>query len=178
MENIGVNIKDVAVIISGAITALSTLSAVLITNYFNHRSLKTNLEQTKEQNKITLKIQKIEDLYLLFEKWEVNLSSMYLYHLRVFQNKLTIEQAHELTTKLNILEKGDYQKLTMLMNIHFPELLVLYKSVISSRSQLVPFLNDPKETKLTVQGFTNKQKEFEEQCRLFKERMNKLASEL
>jgi hypothetical protein len=173
-----VNIKDVAVIVSGAITAFSTLCAVLITNYFNYRSLKTNLELTKEQNKIQLKSQKIEDLYLLFEKWQVTLSSMYLLHLRVFYNKLTFEQAQELTREPNTLETGDFQRISMLLNIHFPELLVLYKSVNIARKELVPFLSDPKETKLTAQSFIEKQEGFEEQCRIFKEKMSQLANEL
>jgi hypothetical protein len=178
VESLENNIKDVAVIVSGAITAFSTLSAVLITNYFNYRSLKTNLELTKEQNKVELKRQKIEDLYLLFEKWQANLSSVYLLHLRVFYNKLTLEQAQELTRKLNILETGDFQKITMLLNIHFHELLVLYKSVNIARKELVPFLSDPKETRLTAQSFIDKQEGFEDQCRIFKEKMSQLANRL
>ena len=173
-----VNIKDIAVIISGAITAISTLSAVLITNYFNHRSMKVNLDLSIEQKRKELKIEKIEGLYLLFEKWEANLTTIYLNHLRVFHNKLTLDQAHELMKDQNMLESSDFQKIMMLMHVHFPELVTEYQHVNSTRKDLVPFLDDPNKTKLTSQEFCKKQDKFFDQCRIFKQHLSTYANEL
>ncbi|HHQ4631457.1 TPA: hypothetical protein ACSPZ6_002808, partial [Aeromonas hydrophila] len=93
----GIEIKDITIIISGLITAVSTLLAVVITNLFNLKLSKSNSETQAKQKYAEQRIIKIEETYLLFEKWEVNFSNIYLHHLRCYSGKLNYNQVLELT---------------------------------------------------------------------------------
>ncbi len=92
-----IEIKDIAIIIGGLVTAISTLLAVVITNLFNLKLSKSNSETQAKQKYAEQRILKIEEIYLLFEKWEVNVSKIYLLHLRCYSGKLSYSQVLELT---------------------------------------------------------------------------------
>lgn len=70
----------------GLITAIATLTAVFITSYFNMKSLEKNLRFQSQIKKYEIKLNKLEDIYELFEKWETNFSITYLNYL-YFHNK-------------------------------------------------------------------------------------------
>ena len=168
-------LKDIAIIVSGAITAISTLCAVLITSRFNLKQTKLNLETQEHQKNIERTISKIEDTYLLFEKWETNFSIMYLTYFRCYKNKLDYKSALELTKTSDILLPGEYQRLQMLMNIYFPNLVVEYRLVDEARRHIVPFFSDPNESKLTAKAFAIAQEHFEAVTKEFKRKISDLA---
>ncbi len=171
-----IEIKDVAIIIGGAITAFSTLCAVLITSHFNLKLAKTNIyAQTQEKNR-DRKIQKVEDMYLLFEKWETNLSMIYITHLRCYCGKLDYQSVIDLTKDSTMLAPGDFQKFNMLMNVHFPEIISEYKKVDYARSIIVPFLSDPQKSRLNPKDFAALQENFEAVCVTFKMHISQLIN--
>lgn len=172
-----IEIKDVAIIIGGAITAISTLFAVLITSRFNLKLAKINLNaQTQEKNR-DRKIQKVEDMYLLFEKWETNFSTIYIMHLRCYFGKLEYQSVIDLTKDSTMLAPGDFQKFNMLMNVHFPEIISEYKKVEDARETMAPFLSDPKKSKLNPEDFIKKQENFKSVCTTFKTQISQLINE-
>ncbi|HHX8634293.1 hypothetical protein ND925_17125 [Vibrio diabolicus] len=173
-----IELKDIAVILSGLVTAVSTLSAVFITSYFNHKLSKSSLEREVEHKKVERKIEKLEEFYLLFEKWEVNFSNVYLLHYRCYKGKLDYSQVLESTSKPSLLLPGEAQKLLMLLNVHLQELIDEYKLVDKARSELVPFLCDPSERDLSADKFCEKQQSFESVCQEFKKKVCTLASKL
>lgn len=171
-----IEIKDVAIIIGGAITAISTLCAVLITSRFNLKLAKLNIDaQTKQKNE-DWKIQKVEDMYLLFEKWETNFSVIYITHLSCYLGKIDYKTVIELTKDSKIYAPGDAQKLKMLMNIHFPEIVSEYKKVDNARRLIVPFLSDPQENQLNFKDFVKLQESFEAVCAVFKIQISQLIT--
>ena len=171
-----IEIKDIAIIIGGAITALSTLCAVLITSRFNLKLARINIDaQTQQKNK-ERKIQKMEDMYLLFEKWETNLSMVYITYLRCYCGKLDYQSVIDLTKDSTMLAPGDFQKLNMLMNVHFPEIVSEYKKVDDARKKMVPFLSDPRESGLNPKDFVELQEKFESVCITFKIQISQLIS--
>lgn len=172
----GFEIKDYSAIVSGIITAFSTLSAVLITNYFHLRHSKQSLDVTHERDRTQRKLEKIEEFYLLFERWEINLSNIYLYHLRAYRKRLTYSQVLEATSKKDNFLPADAQKLQMLLNIYIPELISEYEKVDSARSKIVPYImDDPEHNGLSAEGFVKLQEDFEITCKIFKEKISKLS---
>jgi hypothetical protein len=170
-----IEFKDIVIIISGAITAISTLSAVIISNRHNLKITRINIEDQNKQKENEHRLSKIEELYLLFEKWEVNFSNIYLAHLGCYRQQLEYRQVLELVKTSSILLPGEAQKLQMLMHIHFPKLAHDYQLVDKARSQIAPFLSDPRESKLSTNDFIEKQKSFEKICADFKTKISLLA---
>ena len=175
-----IEIKDVAIIIGGAITALSTLCAVLITSRFNLKLAKINIDaQTKQKNE-DRKIQKVEDMYLLFEKWETNFSTIYIMHLSCYLGEIDYKTVIELTKDSKIYAPiyapGDAQKFKMLMNIHFPEIVSEYEKVDNARRLIIPFLSDPQQNQLNFKDFVKLQESFEAVCAVFKIQISQLMN--
>ncbi|MFP3458513.1 hypothetical protein R0J89_19890, partial [Psychrobacter sp. SIMBA_152] len=75
----------------------------------------------------------MEDIYLLFEKWEANFSAIYIMHLRCYFGKLDYQSVIDLTKDSKMLAPGDIQRFKMLMNIYFPEIISEYKKVEDAR---------------------------------------------
>lgn len=174
-----VEIKDYSAIISGLITALSTLAAVLITNHFNLKSLKQSSDIAYKKDRSRRKLEKIEEFYLLFEKWQTNLSNLYLYHLRAYTGHLTYSEVLEAINKKDAFLSIDAQKLKMLMNVHMPELLSEYKKVDAARSEIVPYITSaPEKNNLKANDFVKTQKHFEATCTEFKAYISELANDL
>lgn len=170
-----IEIKDVAIIIGGAITAISTLFAVLITSRFNLKLAKINIDAQNQQKNEERKIQKIEEMYLLFEKWEANFSNIYIMHLKCYLGKLDYNSVIELTKDSTMFAPGDFQKLTMLMNIYFPEIIFEYKKVNDAKSLIAPFLSDPKKNKLNAEDLMELQDNFKTVCATFKKQITQLT---
>lgn len=163
--------QSATTLIACGITAVSTLSAVLITSLFNNRQARINLDRQAQQKSTELRLAKLEELYLLFEKWQTNLSGIYMHHLRCYVGKLTYKQVMELTREPGMLLPGEHQKMLMLLNVHFPELVADHAPVNDARSALATFLSDPAEKRLSANDFVARQKEFEDACRIFKGRI-------
>lgn len=175
----GIEIKDYSAIISGLITAFSTLAAVLITNYFHLRSSQQDSDVAHARDKSQRKLEKIEEFYLLFERWETNLSNIYLYHLRAYTGHLSHSEVLESVNKKDNFLSVDAQKLKMLLNVHIPELLSEYEKVDAARSKIVPYImSTPEESNLNAKDFTKIQEHFEATCTRFKANISELANDL
>jgi hypothetical protein len=172
------DLKDIAPILSGAIGALVTLLAVAVTGSFSFRVAKLNLEEQRRQRSEEKRLEKLEELFLLFDKWQLNLSTIYLHYFRCYKGLLKFDQVTELVMSPTLLSPGDAQKYKMLLEVHFPPLREAYAPVEEARKRIVPFLSDPKVSKLSVQDFENAQVAFEEASEDFKSCISSLARNL
>lgn len=171
------DLKDIAPILSGAIGAVATLLAVVVTSFFNFKVAKLNLDEHRRHRSEELKLEKLEELFLLFDKWQLNFSNVYLCHLRCFRGKLQFNQVLDTVKGFNFLTPGDAQKYKMIMEVHFPSLKAAYVPVEEARARIAPFLSDPAITKLTAKDFESAQVAFEEACQEFKSCISSLAHE-
>jgi hypothetical protein len=169
------DVKDIAPILSGAIGALATLLAVAVTGFLSFRLAKLNLEEQRRQRSEEKKLEKLEELFLLFDKWQINLSTIYLAHFRCYKGLLKFDQVTDLVKSPTLLSPGDAQKYKMLLEVHFPTLREGYAPVEEARKKIVPFLSDPTVSKLSVQDFENAQLAFEEASKDFKSCISSLA---
>lgn len=163
-----VDIKDIAPILSGAIGALATLLAVAVTNFFNFRVAKLNLDAQRLQRSEELKLEKLEELFFLFDKWQINFSNVYLCHLRCYKGELPFRDVLETIKGFTLLAPGEAQKYKMILEVHFPALRTAYSPVEAARQKIAPFLSDPSVSKLSAEDFVNAQVAFEEACEEFK----------
>lgn len=161
----------------GIVAAGATLLSVVITSIFNIMVAKINIEAQSRQKTKEQKLEKLEELFFLFDKWQLNLSSVYLHHLCCYKGNLTYNQVVELSKELNFLASGEAQKYRMVMELYFPSLIQEYASVEAARRHIVPFLSDPQISKLSAQEFESYQVAFEEVCETFKSKISALAHE-
>lgn len=168
-------LKEIAPLLAGAIAATATILAVMVTSAFNLRVAKINIEAQSKQKTKELKLEKLEELYFLFDKWQLHFGNIYLFHLRCYRGLLRFEDILELTSKLTTLAPGEAQKYKMIMMVHFPSLAHEYEPVETGRKLLVPFLSDPSKNKLTADEFEKLQISFEEASETFKLKISSLA---
>lgn len=95
-------------------------------------------------------------------------ANVYLAFTRCYYGKLTAQQAMDLTKQSEVLLPGEYQRLMMLINIHFPTLAADRASVEQARARITPFLDDPGKSGKSVSEFEQRKREFETVCREFK----------
>lgn len=160
--------KELAPIFGAAVGAIATLLAVLCTGTLNILLARMNLKSQRSQKMHELNLEKLEELYAVFQKWEVALSGIYLMHLRNYYGKLTYAQVLELVRDNRAPEPGEGHRHKMLIEVYFPELTETYKAVEEARSKTVPFLEDAKKTNLSVKDFIACQEAFESACKHFK----------
>jgi len=166
-------IKDVMPVITALIVSISTLLGIYLTNKFNSKQVKVNLEFTRDQKMLELRLQKLEELYLLFEQWEAFLLSTYLIYSHAYAGKLNYTQVLDTVNQKSENDNIDFHKIQMLLNIYFPELRENYENVISKRSSLAKYiLSDPSKNNLKTNDFFNEQEEFEILCTQFKNKLS------
>jgi len=170
-------LKEIAPLLAGVIAAGATLIAVIVTSSFNIRVARLNIEAQGRQKSREIRIQKFEELFLLFDKWQLNLSNISLIYYRCYLGKITYKEAMELTSNNTFLAPGEAQKYRMVMELHFPSLAKEYELVDRARKNLVPFLSDPQISKLSPKDFESSQVVFESECGIFKSKISKLAHE-
>ncbi|CAI2797558.1 hypothetical protein K7402_01035 [Pseudomonas fluorescens group sp.] len=167
--------KEIAPLLTGIITATAAILAVAVTSLFNLKVARINIEAQGKQKTKELRLERLEELYLLFDKWERNFTNIYLIYFRCYMGKLRYQETHELIQKQNILAPNEAQKYKMIMMVHFPSLAPAYEPVEAARKLLVPFLTDPSKSALSAREFDNLQKSFEKACETFKSEISSLA---
>lgn len=170
-------LKEIAPLLAGGIAAGATLLAVIVTSLFNLRVARLNIEAQSRQKTKEIKLEKLEELFFLFDKWQLNFSKIYLCYLRCYRGQLKFNEVLELVNGFTLLAPGEAQKYRMVMDLHFPSLAQAYAPVEAARKRLVPFLSDPGVSKLSTQEFESCQVAFEEVCEAFKSKVSSLAHE-
>lgn len=168
--------SDMIPILAVLITATSTLVAVFITNYFNMKSLEKNLKFQLQLKNNEVRLNKLENVYELFEKWNTYFAINYLNYLHFHSKKITQSDLFELIRDPKVYNSGDFQKLITLLNIYFPELNDEYERVNKARSEVVKYMNVDKE--INVKDFVKMQESFENVAMNFKKEISELAKNM
>jgi hypothetical protein len=169
---------EIGPLLGAAIGATATLLGVSANSLFNLWLAKLNIEAQSRQKERELTLQKLEELFFLFAKWHIQLSTIYLTHLRCYRGQLRYEDVLDLTKSQGVLAPGEAQKYMMLINIYFPLLQVAYTPVEAARKNLSPFLSDPKVNRRSYQDFEAHQVAFERACEDFKKSISSTAQGL
>ncbi|EGQ8234411.1 hypothetical protein ACKOZB_004587 [Vibrio parahaemolyticus] len=172
------NPVDYAPIVGAAIAAISTIIGVVLANWFNSKSLNQAHERTVAESKKATKLAKSEELYLALFRWHKDVTNLYLFHLRYFVGKLAFAQINELITD-NFRDNGKrFDALTMLVNVHFPELKPDLELILNMRNSMAKFLSEDAPNKYSVDEFCADQDCFDAVCESFLEKLAAVAREL
>ena len=167
-----IELKDFVPLLTGVVTACAALLGVAITNYFSLRNARASMREQRQLRLDERRMERMEELFTAFERWEMNFSQIYLFNLRRHRGLLTSEQVFEMVAKLEVLEKGDVQRLSMLLYLYFPALSTPYTAVQDARKAIVPFLSD--RAQANPESFVVAQELFEACCEGFKQAISTL----
>ncbi len=165
-------LKEWLPLLVGVVTATAALIGVSISSYFAYRNTHKTLREQRQLRADERRLERMEELFVIFARWEMNFSQVYLFNLRRHKGLLTVSQVQELVAQLDGLEKGDIQRMSMLLRLHFPELATNYASVQEARKGIAPFLNES--LPANVAAFIEAQKNFELICEKFKQTIAEL----
>ncbi len=171
--------KELLPIIASFITAVATLLGVYIASKFNQKNNEVIMDKNLKQEKIKIKLNKIEDIYDHFYIWESEITNTYLVHVAycngVFSYKELIEQ----------MKKGDennsgnsFRKVQSLSNIYFPEVSLAFKDVLTSRDSLSELFCGKQQTKEACDNLIKTYTIFEKEAEKFKNTLSLIAKNL
>lgn len=157
-------------IVTAVFTSFMTLLGVRISNKSNLERLALQLAHEKEVKQEGLLRDRLEELYLSMHKYLNALFSHFLVYSQVMKGELTYNQALDVTIKSG--DKGDFEpaRITMIIDMYFPELQESFQELEEIREKLNDILHGHKlEYKAHGPGAG------EEWLKLFQPRMKKLA---
>lgn len=174
------DIKDLLPVLAAIIAAGAALCGVAVTNFFNIKVSRMNLETQIKQKSKDLRIQKIEELFLLFDKWCVDFSNYYFVHYRCYLGKISYAETLDIVVKKNntLLAPGETQKYKMLIDLYFPSLSEDYQAIEKARKAIAPYFSDPRQSGLNASDFKKLQIDFEREVQIFKSKIRDLAHEI
>ncbi|WP_304546107.1 hypothetical protein [Sulfurimonas microaerophilic] len=122
-----------------------TLLGTWYTNKAHDKRFKSQFEYDDKIRQEILIREKLEELYIVSNKYFNTLISHQLPYRMVMEGELTFNQALDLIIEWG--EKKDYepQRLTMLINMYFPELKKQYDEILKIRNSLNDIKNAYKE---------------------------------
>ncbi len=103
---------------------IGSLTAVFgnwLNNKSSDRRLKLQLDSETLKNKQRLRQQRLEDLYVLIDRWSTGLGNKYLSLSMVMPGKLTYTQFFDLSVESLKEFPIDYSRLEMLVQFYAPE---------------------------------------------------------
>jgi len=116
-------------------TALSTFG-VWLTNRANIKQLNTQLDHEKTTNSNLRKKEKLEELYILIDKWLSGMFSDYLILSLVMRGEIDYNQYFDQKIESGDKNNVDFTRLGMIVDIYGHELQPSYKAIMDARSEL------------------------------------------
>lgn len=161
--------------LTGFITAVSTLSGIFIANKANNERLHLQLEYERNEKQRELALSKLEELYVLFKQWEVTVLSTYIARISFMAEKFGYESILKMEKEIVERNKGDFNRLEMLVDLYFPRLKADYVRVLAVRdaaNEIVSahqdqYLSGDKNAKDLVPEFLKAQADFDQEAQKF-----------
>jgi hypothetical protein len=174
-DEIAFKISDLMPIVAG----LSALLGVYISNRAHESRMKLEFENSALSKKNDLKRTKLEEMHTLFQKWEMDVSGLYLIFIPVYKGDYSAEKAMEISTKGRLQEKGDYQRFQTIIQLYFPTLEKEFELVYKERAKIMSFCALSDEFSLSrLKEFYSAQESFEKQALSFKKIMSQQLESL
>ena len=149
-------------IATAIISASSALLGVYVSNKSQEKRLKIQFENDAKIRSIELKKSKLEEMFILFQKWEMDISCLYIRFIPVYKGEYSAIEAREHSAENSLQEKGDHQRFQAILNLYFPEHKNNFNNVMIKRSDVLKFCKGGIEvTNQNLALFYQAQKDFE-----------------
>jgi hypothetical protein len=116
--------------------SLFTILGTWITNRANLKRLEIQLKHEKETNKENLMRDRLEELYILSDKYFNTLVSHQIPLRMVMKGEMSFKDALDLHIEWGKENKFDYKRVNMIIEMYFNELEEPYKEVLKIRDDL------------------------------------------
>lgn len=155
------------------ITAIATLSGVIVSGYFMSLNAKRSAKEQRQLKIDERRIDRLEELYLVFHRWQKMVSNCYLTSTKRHKGLLTRAEENKVVAEIVKDSIGDIDRINMLVNIHFPEMKASFQKVLDAKSKNSAYLQDV-DSKIDIQQFFREQELFWQCCRDFEEKLAQL----
>jgi CRISPR/Cas system-associated protein endoribonuclease Cas2 len=166
-------------ILTAVISALSALLGVHISNKAQEKRLKIQFENEAKVRSLELKKKKLEEMFILFQKWEMDITCLYLRFIPVFKGEANAAAVQNAASENSLQEKGDHQKFQAILNLYFPELKEAFGVVMNKRGVVLKYCNGGiAATPDNLDAFCSEQNAFELITANFRSKLADVAVEL
>lgn len=156
-------------LLTAVLTALITLSGVYLANRYQRKTEEDKFNRAKESEIERFKQEQLEELYLLYVKWDGDLASLADLF---FQAHIGVSQTEHpfITASKNKLSEVDcFYRIMMIVELRFPEFKPGFNRVLDARSNVMQFCGEvipkgksPMDMAQALDDFRDISKEFKE----------------
>jgi hypothetical protein len=166
-------------ILTALISAFSALLGVYISNKAQEKRLEIQYKNEAKVRSIELKKKKLEEMFILFQKWEMDVTCLYLRFIPVFKGEAQAAAAQNAASENSLQEKGDHQKFQAILSLYFPELKEAFSVVTEKRGIVLKYCTGEIAATLdNLDAFYAEQEEFELITSNFRSNLSDVAFEL
>ncbi len=122
--------------ITAVLTSSVTLLGVWFTNRANIQRIQLQLDNEKENRYEELFREQLEELYIQSNRYLSSLWGHYLPYAKVMNGELTFNQALDMTIERASKKDYDPNRVTMLINMYFPQIKPEFEKIIDIRNKL------------------------------------------
>ena len=176
--NLKVNYVEYINIILGSVV---TLLAVYLTNKYNLKNSEINHLRYIDNNKTERKVIKSEELYMIFNEWEKQVGAIYLLYYQYFTQHIDYEVLTKSCNRIfseNKKSVNSFDRISMLVNMYFPELKFELDLINERRGILGKFLSEDAVEKYSPTDFLSEWNSFDKDCKNFTEKLIVLVNKL
>lgn len=163
-------------LVTAILTAAVTLTSVFLTNLNQRKVEEAKFKRNNEAARANLKREKLEELYLLFSKWDADMMSLVFSYLQVITGKIREEDALVGASKNQMSEKDFLQRITMMINLYFPEIKNDFDGVLDARESIWAFCNESIRPGVGVEDFIRTEEVLRKAAKDFKQKMAGLSN--
>jgi hypothetical protein len=160
------------------LTAAVTLTSIFLTNLGQRKTEEAKFERSKEAERTVFKREKLEELYLLFSKWDADMVTLGYLYLPVITGEAVEEEALVSANKNQLSEKDYLQRILMMVNLYFPELKDDFDEVLGARENIWPFFSKHFPPGAGLEDFIKAQEEFRKIGKSFMEKIAEVTHAL
>lgn len=150
------------IILTAIISATAALLGVYLSNRAQEKRIKIQFSNDRAEKNLQFKREKLEEMFNLFQKWEIDITKCYLGYNDVYKGICDYATASKYSNEHMVQEKGDYQKFQTLLQLYFGELVVDFNTVMNARGKVFVYCKSNSDYRLeNLKSFHKEQEEFE-----------------
>ncbi len=162
---------------SAILAAVVSLTSVYLTNLNNRKTEKDKFEMNRVAEREKVRRGKLEELFLLFSKWDADMVALGHFYLRVITGETNEDEALVNVSKNQISEKDYLQRITMMIDLYFSDLKTDFDKVLDARESVWSFCSKIMQPGVRIEDFIKVQEEFRGIAKEFKAKMAKITNE-